>query len=246
MSSRSPAFRRVLDDLGRAVVAGEFPPGHTTSVETLTARTLTSRSIVREATRVLAALGMLTASPRVGLVVRPRPAWNLLDPEVIRWRLQGPDRDAQLEELRELRAAVEPAAAVAAARRISRSGMAQRLLDAATALEDPDVLADPTRFLAADEELHSAVLEASGNAMFVRLGAVVSQALEERAEIAPVARDVELHTTLARAVAAGDDITAGAAMGELVARTRDRPRVRRPAAQAGQRSREVTTETRGA
>jgi DNA-binding FadR family transcriptional regulator len=223
----------VLDDLGSAVVGGEFPTGHTTSVEALTARTLASRSIVREATRVLASLGLLTASPRVGLVVQPPRSWNLLDPAVIRWRLQGPDRARQVAELRELRAAVEPAAAVAAARRVGGTAAARRLLHVATAFEDPDVLGDPARFLRADAELHSAVLDASGNAMFVRLGAVIGQALEDRAGIVPVPRDVELHTRLARAIAAGDETTAGAAVRELVART-------------AYRSAEVTTETSGA
>lgn len=217
--TRSPAFRRVLDDLGSAVVGGEFPSGHTTSVEALTARTLASRSIVREATRVLAALGLVTASPRVGLVVQPATSWNLLDPAVIQWRLQGVGREGQLRELRELRAAVEPAAAVAGARRIATSGATPRLLAAAAGFEDAEVLGDPARFLRADEELHLSVLDASGNAMFVRLGAVIRQALEERADISPVPHDVALHAAVARAVVAGDDHRAGELMREIVHRT---------------------------
>ncbi|WP_432565642.1 FadR/GntR family transcriptional regulator [Kineococcus sp. SYSU DK003] len=211
---RSPAFTRVLDEIGSAIVGGRFPPGSRTSVEALVDRTVASRSIVREATRVLASLGMLTASPKVGLVVRPVGDWNLLDPHVVRWRLAGPDRDEQLAELRELRAAVEPAAARAAAVHADDASR-NRLWELAARLD----VADAPEFARIDAELHAAVLELSGNAMFVKLGAVVGEAVHERADVDPVAHDVGLHAVLARAVAGGDATAAGAAMREIVART---------------------------
>lgn len=216
--SRSPAFRRVLDQIGAEIVSGGFPVGARTSVEALVDRTLASRSIVREATRVLAALGMLSASPRVGLVVRPAAEWNLLDPLVIGWRLSGPDREVQLRELRELREALEPAAAQAAARS-ARAVDRSRLAELADTFDDPAVAADRGAFAAVDAELHHLVLACAGNAMFLNLGAVVAQALAERAVVDPVAHDVGLHAVLARAIAGADPAAAGAAMREIVVRT---------------------------
>jgi DNA-binding FadR family transcriptional regulator len=208
----SPAFARALHQIGSAIVDGRLPAGSRTSVETLVDETVASRSIVREATRVLASLGLLTAGPRVGLVVQPREAWNLLDPLVIDWRLAGPDRAEQLTELLELRAAVEPAAAQQAADRHPDPG---RLLE----LADLIAVANQESFAALDRELHALVLRASGNAMFVRLGAVVDRAVVERATIDPDPVDLELHARLARAVAGKNPDAARAAMHEIVVRT---------------------------
>lgn len=219
--TRSPAYTRALQGIGAAVVGGDLPVGSTVSVEELTVRTAASRSIVREAVRVVAALGLLTASPRVGLRVRPRADWNLLDPLVIGWRLAGPERAVALTELRELRAAVEPAAAQAAARRVEQADPADvaRLRAATAGFTDPEVLGDPDRLGDLDAQLHATLLRMSGNALFVRLQAVVEQALAERRHVAPVPHDVVLHTRLVRAVLAGDAAGAGTAVREIVERT---------------------------
>ncbi|MEW1959909.1 FCD domain-containing protein [Kineococcus sp. NPDC059986] len=209
----SPAFARVLDHVGAAVVAGDLPTGARTSVDALVEETLASRSIVREATRVLVALGFLTAGPRVGLVVQPRERWNLLDPHVVRWRLAGPDRADQLRELRELREAVEPAAAQAAARRAD-AATRDRLRGLAAAFG-----AAPQEFARWDAALHEEVLRACGNPMVVTLGAVVALAVRDRATVPPRARDVRLHADLAAAVADGDATAAGALVREIVTRT---------------------------
>ncbi|MEZ0491493.1 FadR/GntR family transcriptional regulator [Kineococcus sp. TBRC 1896] len=213
----SPAFGRVLDHVGAAVVTGDLPAGARTSVDALVEETLASRSIVREATRVLVALGLLTAGPRVGLVVQPATRWNLLDPHVVRWRLAGPDRAAQLRELRELRTAVEPVAARAAARRAD-SATRTRLRDLATAL---DTVLDtaPGDFSRLDAALHSELLHAAGNPMLVTLGAVVALAVRDRAEVPPRRLDVRLHADLARSVADGDDDLAGGLVARIVRRT---------------------------
>ncbi|MFZ7086688.1 FadR/GntR family transcriptional regulator [Curtobacterium sp. RRHDQ10] len=225
------AFHRVLDDVGSAIVAGTLPAGNVDSTDGLVERTGASRSIVREAVRVLVALGMLSSGPRVGLRVLPAERWDVIDPLVIRWRLDGPDRPAALADLRELRRAIEPAAAAAAARVIGGSDGRRRpaptcapppgvaVLAAADRLRRAADAHDGDAFLAADRDLHGAVLSLSGNAMFARLQRVVEQALEERAGIGPDEHDVDLHGVLARAIAAGDADGAAAAMREVVDRT---------------------------
>lgn len=129
------AFSRVLETIGRAIVSGELPPGHVDTVEGLGQRTGASRSIVREATRVLVSLGLVSAGRRVGLTVLGRDRWDVLDPAVIRWRLDSPDRERQVDELRALRLAIEPEAAR------SNDAMFVRLrsvIDAALAADPPE------------------------------------------------------------------------------------------------------------
>jgi DNA-binding FadR family transcriptional regulator len=136
MSAVPSAFERALDQLGAAIVAGELPAGHTDTVEGFVARTGASRSVVREVTRVLGALGMLSAGRRIGLRIRPLDEWDLLDPRVIRWRLEGSDAAVQLAELRSLRHAIEPAAAAAAARAVGEGRGSTEELDRALAAMD--------------------------------------------------------------------------------------------------------------
>ena len=62
-------FERVLDQVGAAVVSGAVAVGSRRSVDDLVTWTGASRSIVREAVRVLVALGLLSARRRVGVTV---------------------------------------------------------------------------------------------------------------------------------------------------------------------------------
>ncbi|KQO62116.1 FadR/GntR family transcriptional regulator [Curtobacterium sp. Leaf261] len=209
------AFDRVLDDIGTAIVRSELPAGHRDTVEGLERRTGTSRSIVREAIRVLTALGMLSAGRRVGLRVLPRDSWNVLDPLVIHWRLASADRPAQLEELRALRLAVEPEAARLAAERIDREG---RIALAGTA-HDLDAAGTERAWADADRALHGLVLRLSGNAMFIRLESVVDAALHERESLPVDPHALAQHRGVATAIGAGDGDRAASLMRRIVADT---------------------------
>lgn len=215
-------FERVLDQVGAAVVSGAVAVGSRRSIDDLVAWTGASRSIVREAVRVLVALGLLSARRRVGVTVLGVGEWDVLDQRVVRWRLRGPDADRVAVELRELRAAVEPAAAAAAARRVALDEFADRrealrttadeLAAAATRDDRPD-------FVAADVRFHALVLDLSGNALYRRLHQVVGQVLRERGSVRPDRHDVGLHLALADAVLDGRPDEAASTMRAIVDRT---------------------------
>ncbi|MFC7375093.1 FadR/GntR family transcriptional regulator [Brachybacterium sp. GCM10030268] len=232
MAADSTAFERALDQLGREIVAGELPAGHGDTIDALVQRTGASRSVVREVTRVLGALGMLSAGRRVGLRVLGREHWDVLDPRVIRWRLESSERDQQIEELRALRLAIEPAAAAAAARAV-RSGSAStdELERAVAAMRSAAGEPEATAFLQADLALHAAVLDLSANSMFARLRAVIDQALQERAvreraHLLPDPHDLQLHAEVAGAITAGEAEEAAAMMRRIVERTSQEASVR--------------------
>lgn len=229
-------FDRVRDELGSAIVTGVLPTGHRASIDGFVARTGASRSIVREAVRVLVGCGLLSARRRTGLVVQPVESWDVTDPLVLGWQLGGPDRERVLAELRAVRRAVEPAAAAAAAGAVAEGRAVRphqtgseadpvqrdpltRLLASATTMSRWADTDDAATFLLADRELHRSVLVLSGNAFFTRLGRVTARALDERASIHPDVHDVGLHVRLARAVADGDATVAAATMTEIIDRT---------------------------
>jgi DNA-binding FadR family transcriptional regulator len=107
----------VLDALGQEIVSGTTPVGAVVRIDQLDERFGVSRSVVREAVRVLSSMGLVETRRRLGVRVRPRTQWNVFDPRVIRWRLDGPDREDQLLSLGELRRGFEPVAAELAADR---------------------------------------------------------------------------------------------------------------------------------
>ena len=105
----------VLESLGPAITAGDYPPGSVLRTDELAQRFDVSRTVIREAVRVLESMHLVESRRRVGVTVRPTEEWNVYDPQVIRWRLAGADRPRQLRSLTVLRSAIEPVAAGLAA-----------------------------------------------------------------------------------------------------------------------------------
>src|SRR5690348_1943321 len=101
----------VLDGLGIAIASGRLTPGTVFNLEWVGAEYAASRSVVREAVRVLEAMGLVAARRRVGVTVLPRARWSVFDPQLIRWRLEEGDRNALLVSFSQLRLGFEPVAA---------------------------------------------------------------------------------------------------------------------------------------
>ena len=130
LKRRGPAHSALARDIGVAIVTGRIAPGSTLpgEVEIAEQRGM-SRSVVREALRMLSAKGLVVSKPKAGTRVRERLEWNLLDPDLLAWMFEGEPPAGFVSSLFQLRLIVEPAAAELAAisrttRQLSRMGAA--------------------------------------------------------------------------------------------------------------------------
>ena len=165
----------LLEQLGQAIVTGDYTDGRPFPTEAdLSKLYNTSRSVTREAVKMLTAKGLLSARPRQGTVVEPEREWNLLDPDVVRWHLERKFSLKLLMDFTQVRLAVEPLAASLAAQRQDTRAIAgiRQAIERMRAAERGEDDA-----LAADIAFHVANLNASGNPFFMHLNGLVSTTL---------------------------------------------------------------------
>jgi DNA-binding FadR family transcriptional regulator len=229
----------VVAELGRRIVTGELAPGSQVVPEEIAAQHGVSRSVVREALRVLEAKGLVQPRQRVGTRVLPPGRWDALDADVIGWRVQGPERLAVVGDLEELRAAVEPRAARLCCAHADATDLAA-LAELAATMRRLGARGDLAGFTAADVAFHARLLHASGNASFVRLEGTFAALLQAREDLGTLPHQISedmlaLHEEVAEAIAAQDPDRAERAARELVdgARSEVLARLGKPPAALG-------------
>lgn len=164
----------MLDTLGREIVIGSFDGTIFPTEAELAKQHGVSRSVTREAVKMLTAKGLLSARPRQGTIIQPSSSWNLFDTDVLRWLLERKFSVDLLKHFNQLRVAIEPEAAALAAVFASESDL--EAIDAGLKrMEAAEQGADDA--LDADIAFHVAILRSSENPFFIQFRDVVSTAL---------------------------------------------------------------------
>jgi len=183
------------------------------------ARFSASRTALREAYSKLSGKGLIVARPRIGTRVRLKADWNLLDPDVLAWRLSSEPEGHFVDDLFTLRRAIEPVAAEIAATTRTPEGLA-RMTDAFGRMEQ--FKNGEGDLIGADVAFHVGILEATGNHFLAALGGLIQAALECSFRLtwigAASIRDdrLEQHRGLLAAIAEGAPQLARARMVELL------------------------------
>ncbi len=209
----------VVDQIGMRIVQGDFPPGEALpTADDSTEMLGVSRTVLREAIKVLAGKGLVESRPRTGTRVRPRADWNFLDPDVLSWRYAAGVSADDVKALFELRRAIEPMSAALAAQRATPEQVAD--LNAALA-EMEEVCDDGECFAKPDLLFHQTILRMTGNELIGSLAALVETALIMSFRLSNVnpggqRHSLPLHREVARKIAAGDGAGAQKALLVLI------------------------------
>jgi len=208
---------RLLDTIGRAIVTGHYETQPFPTEAQLAQTHGVSRSVTREAVKMLTAKGLLSARPRQGTIVRPSETWNLFDTDVLRWLLERTFSVDLLRQFSQLRIAIEPEAAALAAQFGDAGDLAQidagleRMIAADREADDP---------LDADIAFHIAILHASRNPFYGQFRDVVATALRTSIRftnrIKGRTASIADHAAVRDAISAHDSQAARAAMRHLI------------------------------
>lgn len=214
----------IVEELGQAVVTQTYGDATPFPIEAELCKQFgASRTVLREAVKMLTAKGLLSARPRQGTWVEPESRWNLLDPDVLRWLLERKFSLELLAEFTEIRYAIEPMAASLAARNATPDGLArirravERMQAAAEGEDDP---------LESDIAFHVAVLHATSNRFYAQFEDVINAALRISIRLTNSVKgvpqaDVDVHRKVYQAIEAGDANKARSVMDGLISEVLD-------------------------
>lgn len=209
----------ILNRLGTAIVTGKYGPHNPLPIEAdLCVQLGASRSVLREAIKMLTAKGLVFSRPRHGTQVQPEDRWNLLDPDVLRWLLERKFSLDLLAQFTEVRMAIEPTAVMIVAQRANTRDLAparlaiERMRAAARGEDDP---------LESDIAFHVAILRATRNRFYTQLDGFIDTALRTSIQLTNRVKgvalaDVEAHQAILTSIENRDGASAAAAMKSIL------------------------------
>jgi GntR family transcriptional regulator, galactonate operon transcriptional repressor len=225
MYPRRGLHGEIVHRIGVQIMRGELEPGDIIPIDDLVVELGVSRTVLREAVKVLAAKGLVEARPKTGTRVRPRRAWNLLDPDVLGWRSEATPDGEFFRNIVELRRIVEPEATRLAAERATEAEIAaieSVFHEMEAAFDDMDAYLEP------DLRFHELILEACHNELLAHMAGTM-RAVFRALFVATIPRTVDtsrrataLHGDILAAVAARSGDAAERAMRTLIEDTAKR------------------------
>lgn len=215
------AVKELVNQLGKRIANGDYVIGENMPMEPeLVAEHGVSRTVVREAIKVLSGKGMVRTARRYGTHVCDIDEWNLLDPDVIGWHApDSPMARRIFVEATQFRLLVEPRAASLAA---AHANDIQRELIETSAEELEKEMAIDDNRLAADFAFHATVLDASGSLLLRQfrgfLHAVLGFSYSTGALVMPDERlEPQAHSKVASAIGNGNSALAEEQMRSMLA-----------------------------
>jgi DNA-binding FadR family transcriptional regulator len=157
----------VVEDLADRIVGGELTVGSALPTEPVLCEMFSvSRTVIREAVKSLEGMRLVKVQQGQGTTVLGAEEWTLLNPVVLAASVRHDAELAILEDLVDVRRALEAQMAGQAAEHVNAKNLRRIEVAFGRLLAEVD---DTGRFLRADLDFHDAIMIASGN----RLGRAV-------------------------------------------------------------------------
>lgn len=206
-------FVQVVNGLAREIVqAGSeriiFP------AEPQLARSLgVSRTVLREAVKILEAKGLVEVGHGQGVKSRNPADWNHLDPDVLNWLCEFGADEAFLRNMNEVREILEPRAAALAAERGDEGAIARIK---AWYMRMEENVHDAEAYIEADLAFHNEIFAACGNDILNKIIQSINMALRTGRDVSirvpgGWGKDLPLHSALVDAISRRDPEAARAA-----------------------------------
>ncbi|MEO8971983.1 MAG: FadR/GntR family transcriptional regulator [Ktedonobacteraceae bacterium] len=213
---------QVARAIGLSIMRQDFKAGDVLLSEPeLSLQFNVSRTVLREALKVLGKKGMIEARPKIGTRVRPREDWNLLDADVIDWQYEtGPDKNF-LEAICEVRLMFEPLAARFAAARATNEEI-ETIVDYCQRMQEDIELTE--HYISTDLQFHAAIYAATHNPLLQQIMATLAASLRTSRLVTshlPGANQAAMpaHQAVTEAIRMRDEQAAEEAMRTLVIAT---------------------------
>lgn len=224
---RRNSHAHVVSELGSAIVSGRIAEGSLLPNDAeLSMRFGVSRTVLRETMKTLAAKRLVEPKAKVGTRVLDRSSWNFFDPDVLGWRCEAGIDQEFVKHLAEIRLALEPAAAAAAALQASNEDIVSLYVIAAK-FDNPQHT--PESIAKVDLEFHLAVAHMSGNPFMRSASGLIEAALaisfqlsSPAASPSTIAEIASNHLRIVHAIAARDADAAVKAMRHVIEVGKDR------------------------
>lgn len=168
-------YGMVANALGERIVSGVYPQGSVLPPESKIMEEFEiSRTALREAFKVLSAKGLIQSKPKTGTSINIKKYWNMLDPDILNWSFDTSSGKELLEDLFQIRQAIEPKAAFLAAEK--RTDEQLLAIESAYFKMEAATYGTEETFYS-DLEFHQAILDASGNTFMDSFGTMIETAL---------------------------------------------------------------------
>lgn len=166
--------KAVTAELVQRIVRGDYPPDSTLPAEhALCATFSVSRTVVREAVKVLQEKGLVQIRQGSGTTVLPSTSWNMLDELVLAAVIDEDETLGILDDLVVTRRLLESDMANVAAR-VADDAAVDRMRELVDRMDE--LVDDPASYQEHDRAFHDTVMRASGN----RIARAVVRSLESQ------------------------------------------------------------------
>jgi len=198
----------VVDQLAHRIIGGELAPGSVLPTEGALGEEFGfSRTVMREALKLLEERGLVRVEQGRGTTVQPRGSWALLDADVLKIALQYDANTVLLDDLLRVRRVLESDMARVAAARLTDDELARLAENVDQMARSTD---DYAHFRALDLAFHQLVMRASGSEVgraivgTIHAHGALSPRLTEPGSRASLRRTVSEHRGIYEALAARD------------------------------------------